>query len=228
MSPVEGTAAVSDHPGDEQLRQAFQALAENRSGECTPQDLDLIWRAVSGELPAPQRRELVDRVARDPACAEAWRVARELWQAAEGAPELAVRNDRVRSWSPSWLAAAAVVLLAVGAGLVIRFTSDPAGELRDGGDVVVESLVAPETTLPREAFALRWTGGPPGSRYQVRVTTEDLEVLASVADLTAAEFVVPAERFATVRPGTRVLWQVDVALPDGQTVSSGTFVARVD
>ena len=227
MSPVEGIAAVSDHSGDERLRRAFQAMAATSSGECTPDDLDRIWRAVSGELPAAERRQLVDRLARDPAYAEAWRVAQELWRASEAAPREDAEQRSAR-WSPAWLAAAAVLVLAVSAALVMRFTSPAGDQLRDANDYVIESLVRADTTLPREAFTLRWTAGPAGARYHVRVTTEDLRLLTTVTELTAAELLVPAETFATVPPGTRVLWQVDAALPEGQTVSSETFVARVD
>ena len=67
---------------DDTLKAAFQALGETSHGEISAADLDLIWRAVSGELPASERRELVDRTATDPALAEAWRAARELRHAA--------------------------------------------------------------------------------------------------------------------------------------------------
>ena len=68
---------------EERLREAFQALAETSARECAEGDVDRIWRAVSGELPAWERREIVDRMAGDPALAEAWRLAQELHATAE-------------------------------------------------------------------------------------------------------------------------------------------------
>jgi hypothetical protein len=217
---------VSDHSGDERLRRAFQATAGRSDTECTPDDLDRIWRAVCGDLPAAERRQLVERLARDPACAEAWRVATELWEAS-GAARQEDASPRSRMWSAPWLAAAAVLVLAVGAALVVRL-APPGDEFRDASGYVIESQVPADTTLPRDAFTLRWTRGPEGSRYAVRVTTEDLRLLVTASDLTTAELNVPADRFASLPDGSRVFWQVDATLPGGDTVPSPTFVARVD
>jgi hypothetical protein len=218
---------MSDRPADEKLRQAFQALGGTSASECSDEELDRIWRAVSGELPAAERRELVARMATDPAFAEAWRVAEELWRASREEVQAGAEGG-VRPWTRSWFAAAAVLLLAVGAGLVVRFASMAGDEFRDPGRYVVESLVTPDATLSRDAFRLRWTPGPQGSRYDVRVTTEDLRPLATVTDLTTPELVVEGDRLSTVASGARILWQVEVALPEGERVSSQTFVARVD
>jgi hypothetical protein len=207
------------------LRNAFQALGETSGGRCSEEDLERIWRAVAGELPAAERRELVDRLATDPACAEAWRVADELWRASEG-EGTATAVQPGRSWTPSWLAAAAVLLLGVSIGLVSWLNRLPGDEFRDPGGYEIVSLV-PSETLPRETFRLRWTPGPQGSRYQVRVTTEDLRVLATAEDLTMPELVVERDQLASLPRGARVLWQVDVALPSGERVSSPTFAARV-
>ena len=59
------------------------------------------------------------------------------------------------------------------------------------------------------------------------MTTDDLRVLTTATDLTAPELTVPPERLSELAPGARVLWQVVVALPGGETVSSETFVVRV-
>ena len=92
----------------------------------------------------------------------------------------------------------------------------------------MESLIGDDVTLPRNEFRLRWTPGPPDTRYQVRVTTEDLQVLTVAADLPSAEdYVVPAESLATLASGNRVLWQVDARLPGGERMSSATFTTRI-
>jgi hypothetical protein len=212
------------HADDESLRSAFQALADS-SGECSRDDLDRIWLAVSGELPADERRELVERLATDPACAEAWRVAHELRR---NLPTALVHERRPAWRSAPWLAAAAAVLL-IAASVVFVSRRDQSGDttFRDPGRPAIASLVPTDRALPKGAFQLRWSPGPQDSRYQVRVTTEDLRLLTTVADLTRPEVVIDPARLADVPPGSRILWQVEVTLPSGERVSSPTFVARV-
>jgi hypothetical protein len=228
MSHVQGDAIVSGRDeADERLRQAFQALGETAKEEPAAEDLDRIWRAVSGDLPAAERRELVDRMATDPALAEAWRVAHELHQAAP--PETSAAPQGARFWTPSWLAAAAVLVIGVAIGVLFQLSSPPEAEdtFRNADNYVIESLVPPDTALPRDAFRLRWTPGPPDSRYQVRATTEDLRVLANITELTEPEAVLESAVLTSVLPGARVLWQVEAMLPGGQTVSSETFTVEV-
>jgi hypothetical protein len=208
---------------DEELRKAFQSLGETSHEEPSAADLDTVWRAVAGELPAGERRALVDRMARDPALAESWRAARDLQREAPGGASTPVWRS-----IPSWMAAAAVLLVAVSIGVMFRLFAPPVDDtFRNSDPFVVNSLVPSDATLPRDAFRLRWTPGPTGSRYQLRVTTEDLKVLTSVPDLAASEFVVASDVLSTLTPGSRVFWQVDVVLPEGGTVSSPTFVVRV-
>jgi len=234
MPAGEGNTPVTDTRGlNERLADAFQAL-EDTGGADVSEDLrERIWLAVSGTLPAEQRRELVERTAIDPGCAEAWRVASELWRASQasavggaavGAPGLTSR------WTPRWLAAAAALVLVTGIGVVsivsLR-TPRPGDEFRASSGFVVESLVPADTALPREAFRLGWTPGPEGSRYQVRATTEDLQVLVTAADLTAPEFVIKAAVLSRLPEGASVFWQVDVSLPNGERITSSTFITRV-
>jgi hypothetical protein len=227
MPDVEGDTTVSEFSAaDEALRSAFQALGETAEAELSEQDRELIWRAVSGGLPASERRDLVDRAATDPAFAEAWRIAEELWRASQGDVAADLEHRR-HLWVPSWVGVAAVLVLCVSAGVGFWLTRPERDVFREQGGYVATSLVPGDAAMPRDAFRLRWTPGPPGTRYQVRVTTENLGVLATATDLTMPEFVVERERLATVSAGSRVLWQVDAALPGGDTVSSQTFVTRV-
>jgi hypothetical protein len=217
---------VTDHPDNERLRRAFQAMPEPPGSECTADDLERIWKAVSGELPVEERRRVVERVARDPVFAEAWRVAQELWRASGGSVQ-DVPPRRLSNWSPAWIAAAAVVVLAAGAALVVRDRSPEGDTFRGGNGYVVQPTVAGEPTIPRDAFVLRWTAGPEGTRYEVRVTTEEVQVVFTAADVTTPQVTVPAERLAQLPAGSRVLWQVEATLPSGDSVSSQTFAARV-
>jgi hypothetical protein len=212
------------YSNDEALRSAFQKLPVSSGSECSQADLDRIWRAVDGQLPAHERRELVERLATDTACAEAWRVANELHRSLSGT---AVRQQRPLWRSSPWLAAAAVLLLAASVMFVSRRDQSGDATFRDPGRPAIESLVPADAALPKNAFRLRWSAGPDDSRFQVQVTTEDLRLLTTVSDLTRPELVIDAARLADLLPGSRVLWQVQVTLPDGERAVSPTFVTRV-
>ena len=219
---------TDDRTADEKLRAAFQRLGDARHPECSGDDLDRIWRALDGTLDAEARRELIDRLATDPALAEAWRVAHELHAASSVDVDAnAAPRQPVARWQRGWLAAAAVLLAAVSAVFVFQRIRPADDAFRNVEGYSVESLIGVDATLPRNEFQLRWTPGPPDTRYQVRVTTEDLQVLTTAADLAAAEYAVPADTLASVVSGSRVLWQVDATLPGGQRVSSATFTALV-
>jgi hypothetical protein len=208
---------------DERLRDAFRGLAATTPERCSEDELDRVWRAVSGDLPAEERRTLVDRVASNPAYAEAWRVAHELHRIAhEGVPAVAATP---RSWSPAWLGLAAALVAGVGFGL-FQIQRAPADSFRTQPRYAVDSAIPSDATLPRDAFVLRWTPGPEGSRYQVRVTTEDLRVLVSESDVRSPEFRVPPDALENLSPGSRILWQVVASVPGGEQISSQTFVVR--
>ena len=233
---------------DEQLRAAFRSQPDADAAPLPDDVQEQIWLAVSGDLDPDQRRALVDRTASDPAAAEVWRVASALWQARqeegedvrqEGELDAAPRAGQTRavpvvprptrpwasSWTSPWLAAAAaLVLVSAVVTLQYRRAGD---EFRLAPDAAIESLVADDASLPRDDFRLRWTAGPEGARYRLRVTTEDLGVLATAAELTTPEFRVDPAALADLPPGTTVLWQVEMSLPTGQAISSRTFDARV-
>jgi hypothetical protein len=232
MSHIERPGAVSDRDtANDRLREAFQAQAEAAGGRCSEEDLDRIRRALAGELPASERRDLIDRLAGDPALAEAWRIAAELRSATSTGESAPAAPERRRLLFPprAWLAAAAA-LFVVAAGVVVIQRSQPEGNdtFRASDKYVVKSLVAEDAALPRDAFRLRWTPGPPEARYLVRVTTDDLQVLTVAADLTMPELVIGPEVLSRVAPGARVLWQVEVTLPGGERISSQTFTTRVE
>jgi len=234
MPDRERDETVTEPSGrDQRLADAFRALRDTPADDVPEELRDRIWLAVSGALPPEERRDLVDRMAVDPACAEAWRVASEMWRAsqtsaANGAvPAGSAEVIRATRWTPSWLAAAAALVLATTIGVVSILNRPPGDEFRTSRGTVVESLVPAVEPLPRDGFRLRWTPGPAGSRYDVRVTTEDLRVLATVADLTAPEFVLAPAALEGVPDGARVLWQVDVSLPNGERITSPTFITLV-
>ena len=217
---------MSNRESDVTLQEAFRSLAELPAPEVSDELRERIWQAVSGELPPAERRALIDRMATDAACAEAWRVAHEMWMAHQPSGVLLPWRHRT-PWTTPWLAAAATFLIVSAIGIVSLFDKAPANEFRASPGYVVASLVPADTPLPRNEFLLQWTSAAEGSRYQVRVTTEDLRVLATVTDLTTTQFVVPSAELAALRDGASVFWQVDASLPTGERITSPTFVALV-
>src|SRR5262245_4599186 len=169
MPDGEGDPPMTDLRGsDERLADAFRALED--TSDDVPADLrERVWLAVSGGLPPDERRELVERTAVDPRCAETWRIASEMWRASQarvaGGREVAAPG-LTRRWTSGWLAMAATLFLVAAIGVVSLLNRRPGDEFRASSGFVVESLVPADTALPRDAFRLRWTPGPEGSRYR--------------------------------------------------------------
>lgn len=220
---------MSNEHEDARLRRAFRAASEHEQppGSGCP-DAERIWSARAGELPAGERREVVDHVSRCAHCAEAWRLADEvqrdlveLGSDRRSAPRpLALRLGR---WP--LLAGAAVVLVAFGTVPWLRRPPTPSG-YRDGRPGEIRSLGV-DQPLPRERCVLRWSGAPSGSRYDVVVTTEALDLVAEARDLTSPEYLVPSSELEAVAGAGRILWRVEATLPDGSRLASPTFSARI-
>jgi len=235
------------------LREAFAADCDEpapgsvpSSGEAPCPAPERIWDALDGALGPEELREVVDHVAVCPACAEEWRLAAafrdELSDEAAGAEEsdpsepadLAAARGR-RLQVRSWLAAAAVAVLALGVGGVWWSTSRPgapgttkAPVYRQGTEQTIESLLQEDRPLPRDQAVLRWTPGPDGSTYDVLVSTEDLTAVADATGLTEARYRIPADALEDLPAGTELLWQVEAVTSDGRQLASPTFVARLE
>ncbi|RKH32731.1 hypothetical protein D7Y13_06510 [Corallococcus praedator] len=223
-----------DDAGVERLRTALREDAA--SGE--PVDADLVWRAVMKELPADERRAVIERVAADPAWAQAWRLAMEMSRAAteaEAPAKVLSLTDRKaqgkRFWSgrPVWAAMAAMWVVLVGAVVVLRQQQQGADpeRIRGGAAEAITSEVPEATALPRDRFVLRWSGVPQATHWSVQVSSEDLKVFHRVERLEQREYTVPASVLTELPSGARVLWQVEARLPDGGVRRGSTFVNRL-
>ncbi len=215
------------------LREAFLALSESEDVSEGNVDTLKVWKAVAGELGVNERLEVIDKVALEPGYAEAWRLATELFEAqskeagAIATPTseagLPARRAHTRSRSPYILAAAAVLLVGF-LGVIVSRSLAPREPIYRGA--VIVPLTGAEESLPRNDFRLRWQA-PEGSRFDVRVTTEDLRILDTASGLTSPEYTVPAERLEGLPQGAKVFWQVEATLADGNVVQSGTFITEV-
>nr|WP_301340463.1 hypothetical protein [Corallococcus exercitus] len=120
-----------------------------------PVDADRVWLAVTNALPAEERREIVEKVAADPAWAQAWRLAKAMSQAAaeaERAP--AVAGVEAKALSQAEQAPTA-------AGAEERERKAPAAA---GGDASATGGEAPAKVVPlsarREPARRVWQGRP--------------------------------------------------------------------
>ena len=210
---------------DARLREAFASLSDTEPG--SEVDTVRVWKAVAGELPAEERREVIDKVATDPAYAEAWRVATELRRASGeslAGVVVTVPARAPRAWRFSTLAAAAAALFAATFGVYLYGTRTPATPIYRGA---IESLVASDSSLARDAFRLEWRA-PAGARFDVRVTTEELTVIDQVTGLEATTYLVPEDRLQELSPGATIFWQVEATLSDGAVVESETFIVQLE
>lgn len=227
---------------DDDLRRAFAAGAEwapaAGAEACPP--AERLWSAAAGELPPEERRAVIDHSSRCAACAEDFRVAAGMVRAAGAAPAstqpaasagggVVVAGPWLARPQSRWLlssVAATFFLAAIFAGLFGRFGGEVAPPVYRGGENDIVSLLGPAAWLPREAATLRWQG-PAGARYEITVTTADLEPVAAAGDLVAGSYTLPPAQLAALPAETLLLWRVEAVLPDGRRLASPTFEARL-
>ena len=234
-------------PGEEKLQQAWrERAASERPGADCP-DPEAIWEALRGGLDEREAGRIVRHTASCPACAEAWRLAREMGameaRPAEEPAVVRVRFDRrdrsaPRLLMPLALAAGLALLLGIGAAVLFmgQEPDEPGagpGEstgvvMRTTGTESIQSKISEDVPLPKDAFRLAWSPGPEGTRYTVRITTTGLETVHLAEGLSSNEHTVPAEAIEGLAPGTRLLWQVQAFYPDGRRVTSPTFFVPIE
>lgn len=214
---------------DERLRDVLREHAElaDRGRVCP--DADRLVASGRGELARRDDRDVLLHIACCTACAAAWRVTRDVAAPAEPL-QFSVRRRTPMSTHWYRLAAAAVLCLAaVGLGVIFWPSGEqPSPIYRAPEGQWLRSTIDADDPLPRDRFVLRWTSGPEGTFYDVRVLGARLEPLARVRGLDRPEYTVRAEALEQLPSGTRVLWQVTAHLPDGQPVESETFFAVVE
>lgn len=196
----------------------------------------LIWEAVAGRLAGERVAEIVDHTVTCGSCAEAWRLAMVL--VAESGMRRADEPVREVLRGP-WIVGRWAMLAATAATLLLALSlvhflrppiADPATPVyRAGtGSREITTPIPEEALLPRSSFHLRWSEGPDGTRYDLRVASEELVVLATARGLATSEYVVPASAFAGLSPASRIAWQVEAVFADGTRASSTTFFVRVE
>jgi hypothetical protein len=217
------TAGLDDARG-ERLRGALASIAAEAGGGERCPSADRLWDSAGRRLSRGPNEEVILHLGECGACASAWRLARDLG-AAEAAGSAAARPAvwPRRAWIPL-ATAAALGLLVVGLATRQRllFGERPA-EYREPTAACAASLLPQAEPLRRGSCLLRWSACPEGTTYDVRVSTEDLELVVRARELDRPEFVVPGEALSAVPDGGRIIWQVTAHLPDGGVSESASY-----
>ena len=231
---------------DDELQRAYRAYSRQQQPSDHPA-AEQLWQLAAGELESAAARAWIDHISCCPACAEDFRLTRELVAEAAGesvssadvatgdlSTEAATADRTLLSFPQRsgvggrWLrhfAAAAVVILVAG-GLGWRLAQPDDVVYRQGEEALVQSLIAADHVAPRHDARLRWSG-PEGAVYDVVVTTEALRVILEAEGLAATELSIPTAEIEELPPGTVLRWHVEAKLPDGSRFPSETFDLRL-
>jgi hypothetical protein len=212
----------------EDWRTAFAESADAvRGGEdCPP--AERLWESAEGKLRGRDAEAIVLHLGECGSCAAAWRLAREL------APPV-VTTSRPESaagfsiWH--WVPAAALVSLTLVATIGILRPPDWPGHdpgYRATQNEWLRPAVDAEQPLARRQALLTWSAGPPGTTYDLRVTTESLDLVYTDRHLERPEATIPPGALEGIPQHGQVLWQVTAHLPDGTEVNSRTFITPLE
>lgn len=220
-----------DHQEIAGLREAFSADAATTPAPEHCVAPETIWAAVRGTVPPATVREVIEHTAACASCAEDWRLAVAFCDPHQAALPYR-RRSLGRLLRVSGLAAAAALIVAVGATVVFDRSAPPEGQVfrqsERAGIGGIASLIAEGETLARESCELRWTSaGPPGTTYGVTVSTPELRVVAFAKGLTTPAFQVPADSLAELPGPATLLWRVEATLPSGERLTSPTFTTTI-
>jgi len=231
---------VTEPRGLERLREAFAQPEEPAYPDRCP-SVSEIWEGAHGRLPPDRLRDVVEHLASCSACAEAWRLAVLMDQAAPGeeaadaAASQALAGYPVpghRRGHPRWrlyaaMAAAAAAAFAVVLGTYeLRRSEPPAAVVQRGGAAgeaaAIHWLTADEAILRRSDVRLHWSGVP-GATYDLEIDLEDESgaakpvLIAMRHGLAATEYTVPAPDLARVPAGAPLHATLTAHLPDGRS-----------
>lgn len=209
---------------DDALRARWREHGDTVPGAACPAP-DALWSAATGTGPAALREAVAAHAMRCGACAEEWRLARALGEGETAAVRQVTR--RRATWRRALAAAAVLVVASVAVFVVTRGVPDGGPVLRAPVLEAPRALVAENAGLPRDAFRLAWTAGPAGTVYDVEIGTPALVILDRAHALARAEYTVPPKALQGLAAGAPVAWRVIATWPDGRTVASVTFLARV-
>lgn len=207
---------------DVELHAAFTSLSEHAlpAGDCPSSER--LWDAANGALAPGETGELIDHTSTCGACAEAWRLARELRP-----PESEVDKSGGRAWY--WGAAAVAVAAALLLFVMTRSTRTTAPGIERGNETsAIVPTVAEGTELARDRFLLSWRAKARPIDYQLELFTARMEILYTAEGIVQARHTVPASALAKTPPHSQLYWRVTARLADGKRVASRVFLVIVE
>lgn len=215
---------MSQHPSDDDLRAALSAAAIHATpGPDCPEPARL-WELAEGNVD----ETVLDHVSVCPSCQEAVRLGRVL--VSEHAGDAKVVELQPAANSSRW--GFAVLGAALAAGIIGVIVLRPPVEAPDvdviRGELAVPLRSATPDAIPRSAAELRWTEGPEGTVYDVRVLDEQLLPVAEVVGLQVPHWTIPAERLQHLPTPTSLQWRVTARTPEGRRLSSPTWPVRIE
>jgi hypothetical protein len=217
-----------DSRSDARLRDELAKVARVTGEGSGCPDAETLWRSARDELAPEEREEIILHNAGCTACALAWRIAHDLAREGQAArPVTEERPGRLRRWPSLALAATVVLVAGLGVTWLTQKPGSPQALRTQQGDRI-ENALDEAVALPREDLVLRWTEGQPGAVYQVKVTTESLDILAEESGLERPELRLAPELLEELPPGSRLYWRVSARLSDGRTLESDTFIAQIE
>jgi hypothetical protein len=187
---------VSDTQNElEALARAFASRQQSQISVRQCPSAEQLFAAASGDLERNEQLRIVDHASQCAECAQAWRLAMELGArpATSAAPTRRNLFHRLR-WpaqgpmraSPielRWFALAGSVVCVMGIAMYLAVPiKKQAPMYREAAHPMTPvSLVT--GSLTRDRFLLRWSPGPRGSTYNLRLTTPELIPLLVEQDL---------------------------------------------
>lgn len=207
---------------EDQLRRAYsRQLAErtpvSRTECASPDDLVALVERRGDE---DARLRTLDHVMSCGACRPEFELLRSAMRASSelAAMELGVPSSRAPS-SPRWissqmgLAAAAVLVIALGTWAVVRMSGDASQEqVMRGGEAVVLVEPAQNSTAASPARFV-WHRVPSASNYDFEVRSSAGDVMFATRTADTA-LVLPADK--KLEPGKDYVWSVGALLEDGR------------
>jgi hypothetical protein len=177
-----------------------------------------IYEAAAGRLDHELRLRIVDHVTICAECARAWRLAADLQPARRAA-----QKARFPVRTLGMLAAAASIVVAAGVFFMMEPPEQTLPGYRDGGSLAAPESRVEQSVMPRDEFRLRWSPGPAGATYTLRLTDATLTPVLVETGIAASEFEVPREALDNLDSGSRLYWQVEVRLASGEQAASPTY-----
>lgn len=222
-----------DHMQDDDLKRAYAALRARRHAHSSDDrpDVDAIGAALSGDLSSDERERVLDAALRSGA-ADDVAMLHALTSAVRAAHSETTAQQAVRWRASRWvpIAAAATLMVMVGASFWLRDVTDPDDDaldirFRDGRDISV-SLIAPamRTDTVNAFTTFIWHAVPDAGSYEFELFDAGGSVLftQTVADTTAT---LPTDMTAETR-ARAAAWWITTTLPDGRRLRSELRLLR--